>query len=113
MRNRARAGKYDETVNVGVKTITVDTFGQEHTTWPATMLLYVKRDYEYRPTDFFAEASGTHHYEQKIWFYTRQDHQLNRETMRIQADDGDYEILAIESTGRNQEIRLLCRQVPR
>ena len=111
-RTRARAGNYNHLVSVLQQSVTQDTFGQEHRTWPVWVQIYAAKEPEYRPTDIFVETSAAHHYEQKIWFRTRKDHPFNQETMRLRDEEGDYEILAIEDpAGRNEEVRLLCRKV--
>lgn len=111
-RTRARAGNYNHLVDVLQESVTQDTFGQEHRTWPVWRQIYAAKEPEYRPTDIFVETSATHHYEQKIWFRTRKDHSFNQKTMRLRDAEGDYEILAIEDpAGRNEEVRMLCRKV--
>lgn len=112
-RSRARSGDYNRLIKVLQFTMTQDTFGQEKKAWAEFMNIYAAKEPEYRPTDIFVETSAAHHYEQKIWFRTRQGSPFNQETMRLRDEEGDYEILAIEDpSGKNREVRLLCRKAP-
>lgn len=112
-RSRARAGDYNLLVKVLQFTITQDTYGQERKNWVEFMNIYAAKEAEYRPTDIFVETSATHHYEQKVWFRTRQGTPFDQEAMRLRDEDGDYEILAIEGpSSKNREVRLLCRKAP-
>lgn len=109
---KARAGDYNHRVAVKLRTPSQDDYGEEKTTWPTVMLIWAAIEPEFRPTDIYVATSAEHHYEQKIWFRTRNGRPFDRDTMRLNHNGADYEILAIQDpSGRNRELKLLCREI--
>lgn len=114
---RARGADYNHKITVIVPTETQDAVGQIKHNWqPGTpvMSIYMAIEPEFRPTDIYVETSATHHYEDKVWFRTRYGNPFDKTNMRLRDEHNqDWEILSIQDpTGRNREIRLLCRQAP-
>ena len=106
-----RPGTYRHRIDILKATVVPNTIGAPKRTWEMDFQVWAGFEIDYRPTDIFAQTANVQTYETRVWFKLRK---TNRITMnhRLRHDGKDYEILSIQDPGgRNQETRILAREV--
>lgn len=106
-----RPGDFRHRIAVLNYTTTVDTVGARKRDWAVASRIWGAVEFEYRPTDQFAETANMQSKETRVWFTTRYTEAITIQH-RLRHRNKDYEILSLQDIdGRNRELRILAREV--